>query len=391
MLEQQNHSMVVAEAGDTPTAFRNCVPQLFLEDIYRTTIRIIKMRSACLIDVALNLTDCVFHGVDWKGKRLHDDDFEHVLSRAASVGVETMIITGTSLAQSVKAVRLCRKYKERGLRCTVGVHPAHASEFSRPLVLSDVESFAEDESSVITPKNNDASFSPEEEDANSTCRLEYLEKLIRDNKDVVVAVGEIGIDYAELSYCPRETQETYFIKQLDAFSRLGLPFLLHSRECGDHFTRLLGEWMEKQPTDQPPFCGVVHSFNGSPEEQRFLLEKGLFLSINGSAFRERRLAEQVCQIPLDRLMFETDAPWCDIRNKDYGFQYVKTQFPTTKKKKPLVMGTCLERRNEPCHMVQVVEVFTGCYNEFNKDKPITQEAVMERVYHTTNSFFHLSP
>lgn len=64
-----------------------------------------------LVDVAVNLTDCVYRGVDWRERRIHEDDLDHVLQRAAASNVRKVIITGTSLSQSIDAIRLCRHYR----------------------------------------------------------------------------------------------------------------------------------------------------------------------------------------------------------------------------------------------------------------------------------------
>lgn len=344
-----------------------------------------------LVDIAVNLTDPVFRGVDYKGRRVHDDDFDLMMERSAAVGVEKMIITGTSYRQSIAAIELCRRYPDR-LRCTVGVHPAHCQEFESP----------DSPHSATLSSADDAIDSEMDGEKRAAEHLAKVVRLIEENRDVVVAVGEIGLDYAELSMCPREVQHKYFRKQLWAFADLGLPFLFHSRECGNFFVDALDEFIQQRRescvaaaaaaalgaesksatttttssnindndnyndnTNNSSMLvvrGVVHSFNGTAEEQQRLLDMGLLLSVNGSAFRTQELASQVARIPLDRLLLETDAPWCDIRKKDYGYDFVQTHMETNKRGKPFVMGKCLERRNEPCHLVQVMEAFLGAAN-----------------------------
>lgn len=372
-----------------------------------------------LIDIAANLTDCVFRGVDWKGKRVHEDDFDLMLDRAAANGVQEVLITGTSLSQCAKAIALCRRYPERRLRCTVGVHPAHSAEFLRPLDVHEVEKFVADDAAVVLPHPTTTAVSEADEDAFASARLRYLTELIRENRDVVLAVGEIGVDYAELTCCPRELQEKYFVKQMEAFAPLGLPFLFHSRDCGMRFVQLLqavhqhwsvisasvvghsvdsdgsgGERVAASAktgasTPPLPMRGVVHSFNGSKEEQAALLDMGLLLSVNGSAFRTEALATQVMSIPRERLLLETDAPWCDIRPKDYGYAFVSTHFPTSKKKEPFVAGQCLERRNEPCHLVQVEEAYIGCANRLALPgtAALTKEELTRQLYENYVNLF----
>ncbi|ORC91687.1 TatD related deoxyribonuclease [Trypanosoma theileri] len=383
-----------------------------------------------LVDVALNLTDCVFRGVDWKGRRVHEDNFEDVLRRAEEQNVKKMIITGTSLAQCVKAIKLCRRYPSQ-LLCTVGIHPAHSAEFMLPLDWASVEEAAKDDVSIQIPQppssleylpNDSTSDGPARLDTSKTWqytedRLKKLIELVEENRDVVVAVGEIGLDYAELSYCPKDVQQEYFLRQLRAFRTLKLPFLFHSRDCGTDFVRILEEERQNWPTDLP-FTGVVHSYNGTPEEQeRLLAMSGIYFSINGTAFREKQIADQICQIPLERIMLETDSPWCDIRKQHYGAQFVRTHFPTNPKEgqqkqqkkpqKPFDAKLCNERRNEPCHLRQVLEAYVGALrslnhgtnNENNNNnnnnnnntdlQNITEEEVMQRVYSNCATVFSL--
>ncbi|KPI87695.1 hypothetical protein ABL78_3233 [Leptomonas seymouri] len=350
-----------------------------------------------LVDIAANLTDCVFRGVDWKGNRVHEDDFDFMLARAQEHNVQQIIITGTSLAQSAKAIALCRRYPDRRLRCTVGVHPAHSGEFLRPLDHAEVERVVNSDTSVVQPQYARAEICTQEmEERYAAERLAYLVDLIEKNRDVVVAVGEIGIDYAELMCCPREVQEKYFERQLAAFAPLHLPFLLHSRDCGMVFAHQLQSiWARCKPDlSSPELRGVVHSFNGSREEQDTLLSMGLYLSVNGSAFREKALADQVAAIPLNRLMLESDAPWCDVRPKDYGAAFVTTTFRTIKRKKPFELGACLERRNEPCHLVQVLEAYMGSRRASPEISAIEQaavdaEQVVAAVYDNCHTLFKL--
>ncbi|KPA80918.1 hypothetical protein ABB37_04318 [Leptomonas pyrrhocoris] len=355
-----------------------------------------------LVDVAANLTDCVFRGVDWKGNRIHADDFDHMLARAQEHNVQQIIITGTNLAQSAKAIALCRRYPDRRLLCTVGVHPAHSGEFLRPLDHAAVERVVQDDTSVVDAHyTRPDACTAEVEEQHAAERLAYLVDLIEKNRDVVVAVGEIGLDYAELMCCPREVQAKYFERQLVAFAPLNLPFLFHSRECGMAFVQQLqSTWprCQRDAASSPSFSsslrGVVHSFNGSREEQDTLLSMGLYLSVNGSAFRDKAVADQVAAIPLHRLLLETDAPWCDVRPKDYGASFVTTTLRTIKRKKPFELGACLERRNEPCHLVQVLEAYVGSRRVSpeiaeSERAEVDKEKVVAAVYENCHALFGL--
>ena len=360
-----------------------------------------------LVDIAANLTDCVFRGVDWKGNRIHEDDFEYVLARAREHNVQQIIITGTNLAQSAKAVALCRRYPDQRLLCTVGVHPAHAGEFLRPLDHAEVQRVVDNDASVVHAYYAKPDTSATEaEEQHAAERLAYLVDLIQQNRDVVVAVGEIGIDYAELMCCPREVQERCFQRQLMAFAPLGLPFLFHSRECGMSFVaQLQSTWAKYKSLPSTSGAaaaslrGVVHSFNGTREEQDMLLSMGLYLSLNGSAFREKALADQVAAIPLNRLMLETDAPWCEMKSTHASRQLLNavaaqstskqslsdcilSSFPSVRKEK-YRKGCMVKSRNEPCAMAQVLEVVY----ELRKDEVKSIEELAELVLHNTQQLF----
>lgn len=296
------------------------------------------------VDIAVNLTDCVFRGVGWNGKPIHADDFELVLQRARDNGVQRIIISGTTTEQCERAIAMCRSHPGL-LFCTVGVHPANSIEFLRPPLASTPPGGLGDAAAAPT------SASLKEEDVRA--RLERLRALIEENRDIVVAVGEVGLDYAEAHQTPRDIQHATFARQFELAEATGLPMFLHSRDCGMDFVEIVRANRARFTT------GVVHSFNGSAEELEALVGMGLSIGLNMSAFRTRETA-QLCLggIPPSRLMLETDAPWCDVRPANFAFPFVMTKFPSRKKER-FVMGECVERRNEPCTMIQVLEACWG--------------------------------
>ena len=87
-------------------------------------------------------------------------------------------------------------------------------------------------------------------------------------------------------------------------------------------------------------------------------------------------------LQVERLMIETDSPWCDIRKGNFGFPDVQTKFPTSKKNK-FRMGTCVERRNEPCHIVQIYEVLAAHHPAAQADPG----GFAERLYQNTLDVF----
>src|SRR6202043_3543205 len=135
--------------------------------------------TAALIDIGVNLAHDSY-----------DTDRDAVIARAQAAGVVQMVITGSTLASTQRALTLARAHPVR-LFATAGVHPHHASELTAP-------------------------------------RAAELEHLARQPE--VVAVGECGLDYfRDLS--PRDAQRLAFHRQLELAAKLGKPVFLHQRDA----------------------------------------------------------------------------------------------------------------------------------------------------------------
>lgn len=101
------------------------------------------------------------------------------------------------------------------------------------------------------------------------------------------------------------------------------------------------------------------------EHANKLIALGFHIGLNGCSFKNEKNLEVVKAIPNDKIMLETDAPWCEIRSTHASNKFVTTKFETVKKqnkqkwqKEVLVVG-----RNEPCTIVQVIEVIAGVKGE----------------------------
>ena len=132
-----------------------------------------------------------------------------------------------------------------------------------------------------------------------------------------------------------------FPPHFELAERTGLPMYLHSRNTNGDFPRLVLENRHRFST------GVVHSFTGDLAELTQLLEADLFIGVNGCSLKTPENLEVVRAIPLEKIMLETDCPYCDIRKSSAAHQHVKTHFQYKNKEKYndqfLVRG-----RNEPC-------------------------------------------
>jgi TatD DNase family protein len=289
------------------------------------------------IDIAVNLTDDMYQGY-YHGKKHHDTDIEVVLERASASGAEKIIITGTTLADSVKAIEMCKMYREQGvlapaagkpnrrypdLYCTVGIHPTQCSDFQ-----GDEENISEaaaEHNSLI---------------------IEQLRRVIADGllAKCVVAVGEIGLDFDRLEFCPKTKQMVGFREQLQLAKEFDLPVFFHNRNSTADFVTVLEGFLKETgyytvPSDSSVVTvrsgyrgkcrsvGVVHSFTGTDEELAMVLGVGsgagsgtsaaqpaLYVGINGCSLKTTEGLEAVRGIPLHRLLLETDAPWCGVKN-----------------------------------------------------------------------------
>ena len=144
-----------------------------------------------------------------------------------------------------------------------------------------------------------AGYHPEHADLFTEEGLAEIEALLKQPK--VVAIGEIGLDY----YWPepdREIQKRVFIRQLELARKLDKPVILHVRDATADALSILREH---------PVKGVMHCFSGSVETAREVIKMGLYIGFTGVlTFKNAKKPAEVCaDIPLDRLLLETDCPY----------------------------------------------------------------------------------
>lgn len=293
-----------------------------------------------IIDIGANLTDPMFRGI-YHSSQKHPDDFLPMINRAKEIGVEKFIITGGSLSDSMKALQIAEL--DNSFYSTVGCHPTRCSEFTNFKGGPD-------------------------------CYLDELEKLIRANTSKVVAIGELGLDYDRTEFCDIETQKTYFEKQLSLSQRAQLPLFLHNRNSIDDFVEIL----QKNADKFKARSGVVHSFDGTAQDLNRILELGLSIGINGCSLKKEQNLDVARLIPSDRLLIETDCPWCEVKQSHAGFRHVRTTFQKSKDasdpRKPV------KNRNEPAQIIQVLEILASVRQE-------DIDILAEQIYDNTIKLF----
>lgn len=188
-----------------------------------------------------------------------------------------------------------------------------------------------------------------------------MKKVILDgiSDGTVISIGELGLDYARTQFCDIDTQKKGFLAQLDIADEIkeeqDLPLFLHNRETGSDLYDLLKENKDKFTR------GVVHSFDDTLElANKFIQDEDmdLYIGLNGCSLKTESNLEVARQIPVEKMLIETDCPWCDVRKTHAGYKFVKTHFPTKTQKK-FELGTAVKNRNEPCHIVQIAEIISG--------------------------------
>ncbi|MBR3149910.1 MAG: TatD family hydrolase [Eubacterium sp.] len=144
-----------------------------------------------------------------------------------------------------------------------------------------------------------AGFHPETLEGSDIGDLETIKSLALCDK--CVAIGEIGLDYHWMS-STKEKQKEYFTKQIELAKQIELPVIVHDREAH-------GDTLDILKATQPK--GVLHCFSGSVEMAREIIKLGMYIGLNGVVtFKNaRKSLEVVRDIPLERLVLETDCPY----------------------------------------------------------------------------------
>lgn len=193
----------------------------------------------------------------------YDEDREGVIKRAQDAGVG-MIVVGTGIEMSKRAVEISEKYKN--IWSTVAIHPNHAKDEEDFLIIKD---------------------------------------LAKSSK--VVGIGECGLDYFHSEKGELDKQRELFIKHINLANELNKPLMLHLRN-GKDFSLAYEEAvliLKKHSKVKANF----HFFAGSLEDLKKILDIGATVSFTGVISFTKDYNELVKYTPKDRIMSETDAPY----------------------------------------------------------------------------------
>jgi TatD DNase family protein len=192
------------------------------------------------------------------------DDRDAVLARARAAGIGAMQTIGTRLDGFEQVLAIAEANPE--VWCSVGVHPHRAAK-EPPDGPDQLLSWAEH------PR--------------------------------VIGIGESGLDY-HYDHSPREVQADVFRTHIAAARASGLPLIVHTRDADEDTAALL-----RAALDEGRFGGVIHCYSSSPELGRAAIDMGLYLGLGGilTFRRSEQLRATVRELPLERLLLETDAPY----------------------------------------------------------------------------------
>lgn len=187
-----------------------------------------------------------------------DEVRDELLSSLESRNVGKVITCGVDMPSSLRSKKLAEKYDY--IYFAAGIHPENMDE---------------------------------------VCCTDFIKDLSEHEK--CVAVGEIGLDYY-FDPSSAEKQKQVFEKQLILSKELNLPVIVHDRDAHADTLELLKKHRPK---------GVVHCFSGSPETAKEIVSLGMYIGIGGViTFKNaKRLPEVAKELPLDRLLLETDCPY----------------------------------------------------------------------------------
>ena len=192
----------------------------------------------------------------------YNEDRNEVINEAFNNGIEAIIVPGIEPKTFDNVLALTEQYEN--IYCAIGIHPHNAKD-------------------------------ADERNLGLVRQLSQREK--------VVAIGEIGLDYY-YDFAPQDLQREVFRKQLKIAKEQGLPVIVHNREADEDTMKII------EDEEGELLTGVMHCFAGSMQTLQRAIDARFFISFTGNiTFKKSTLSEIVAQTPMDRLLLETDSPY----------------------------------------------------------------------------------
>lgn len=187
---------------------------------------------------------------------------ETVIEEAVQMGVSKMLCVGCTLEDSKIGIEFANKHAN--VWASVGIHPHEAKKYA---------------------KKHD--------------KLDEFESIVRSSK--VVAIGEAGLDYY-YKHSPKAEQIELLHFQMSLAKKYNLPMIFHVREAFNDFWPIYDEYKVQ---------GVIHSFTSTKKELEEALARKLYIGLNGimTFTKDEKQLEAAKQVPLSKLLLETDAPF----------------------------------------------------------------------------------
>ena len=188
------------------------------------------------------------------------ENIDEVVANAHKNGIDRIIVDADNIKSCYEVLELANEYDE--VYCCLGIHPEEVDD-----------------------------------------SLEELKIIVEDNKDnpKFIAIGEIGLDY----YWTKDTkvkQQVLLEEQLKLAEKYNKPVIIHSREATKDTIDILSKY--------PNVIGDIHCFSGSLETAQIYLKMGYYIGVGGVVtFKNANIKDVIKEIPLDRLLLETDSPF----------------------------------------------------------------------------------
>ncbi len=194
----------------------------------------------------------------------YDEDRDELLTALKDKGVGMLVNNSYNIASSKESIGLARRYPF--IRAAVGIHPENADEYDKG-------------------------------------SIDVLRELAKERE--VLAIGEIGLDYHFDDNPSKDIQLECFRAQLDLALEMDMPVVIHSRDAAADTMDIL-----KDAYTKGLICDV-HCYSYSPEQALEYVKMGFYIGVGGVVTfkNSKKLKETVRQIPLQRILLETDCPY----------------------------------------------------------------------------------